>query len=188
MLSCQRQTDNDNITISAYKKSNLHKSRFISGGIDTDVNDGTFICGSEYAYRVESEKNIKIKVGSKINIDDMEMICSGKKSTILSIIKVLIMPLVVFLLVLYLKNFGDILTGVYILFPLCFIVQGVFLSKNIPHIVIAYIFASAIYLILTNMWYNVADSFGCVVVYWILGFIVYLIKSFVIRNRNNKNV
>lgn len=65
------------LTISAYKKSNLHKSRFISGGIDTDVNDGTFICGSEYAYRVESEKNIKIKVGSKINIDDMEMICSG---------------------------------------------------------------------------------------------------------------
>ena len=34
------------------------------------------------------------------------------KSTILSIIKVLIMPLVVFLLFLYLKNFGDILTGV----------------------------------------------------------------------------
>ena len=33
------------------------------------------------------------------------------KSTILSIIKALIMPLVVFLLFLYLKNFGDILTG-----------------------------------------------------------------------------
>ena len=48
------------------------------------------------------------------------------KATILSIIKVLLMPLIVFLLFLYLKNFGDVLTGVYILFPLCFIDQGVF--------------------------------------------------------------
>lgn len=108
------------------------------------------------------------------------------KSTILSIIKVLIMPLVVFLLFLYLKNFGDILTGSYILFPLCFIAQGVFLSKKIPHIVIAYIFASAIFLILTNKWYNVADSFGCVATYWILGFIVYIIKKIILKQRECK--
>ena len=107
------------------------------------------------------------------------------KSTILSIIKVLIMPLVVFLLFLYLKNFGDVLTGVYILFPLCFIAQGVFLSK-IPHLVLAYLLASTIILILTNMWYNVADSFGCVVNYWILGFIVYIIKIIIFKQRECK--
>ena len=110
------------------------------------------------------------------------------KSTILSIIKFLIIQLVVFLLFLYLKNFGDILTGSYILFPLCFIAQGVFLSKKIPHIVIAYIFASAIFLILTNKWYNVADSFGCVVTYWILGFIAYSIKTVIIKKNANKKV
>ena len=107
------------------------------------------------------------------------------KSTILSIIKVLIMPLVVFLLFLYLKNFGDVLTGVYILFPLCFIAQGVFLSK-IPHLVLAYLLASTIILILTNMWYNVADSFWCVVNYWILGFIVYIIKKIILKQRECK--
>ena len=107
------------------------------------------------------------------------------KSTILSIIKVLIMPPVVFLLFLYLKNFGDVLTGVYILFPLCFIAQGVFLSK-IPHLVLAYLLASTIILILTNMWYNVADSFGCVVNYWILGFIVYIIKKIILKQRECK--
>ena len=110
------------------------------------------------------------------------------KSTILSIIKVLIMPLVVFLLFLYLKTFGDILTGVYILFPLCFIAQGVFLSKKIPHLVLAYIFASTIILILTNMWYHVVDSFGCVVTYWILGFIAYSIKTVIIKKKANKKV
>ena len=110
------------------------------------------------------------------------------KSTILSIIKVLIMPLVVFLLFLYLKNFGDILTGNYILFPLCFVVQGVFLSKKITHVVVAYIFASAIFLILTNRWYNVADSFGCVSNYWILGFIAYSIKTVIIKRKTNKKV
>ena len=110
------------------------------------------------------------------------------KSTILSIIKVLIMPLVVFLLFLYLKNFGDILTGVYILFPLCFIAQGVFFSKKIPHLVLAYLLASTIILILTNMWYNVADSFGCVVNYWILGFIAYSIKTVIIKKKANKKV
>ena len=110
------------------------------------------------------------------------------KSTILSIIKVLIMPLVVFQLFLYLKNFGDILTGVYILFPLCFIDQGVFLSKKIAHLVLAYILASTIILILTNKWYNVADSFGCVVTYWILGFIAYSIKTVIIKKKINKKV
>ena len=110
------------------------------------------------------------------------------KATVLTIIKFLIMPHIVFLLFLYLKNFGDILTGVYILFPLCFIAQGVFLSKKIPHIVVAYIFASAIILILTNMWYNVADTFGCVVTYWILGFIAYSIKIVIIKKKANKKV
>lgn len=108
------------------------------------------------------------------------------KQTILSIIKVLIMPLVVFLLFLYLKNFGDILTGVYILFPLCFIAQGVFLSKKIPHLVLAYILASTMILILTNLWYNVADTFGGVVTYWILGFIVYIIKKIILKQRECK--
>ena len=108
------------------------------------------------------------------------------KSTILSIIKVLIMPLVVFLLFLYLKTFGDILTGVYILFPLCFIAQGVFLSKKIPHLVLAYLLASTIILILTNMWYNVADTFGGVVTYWILGIIVYIIKIIIFKQRECK--
>lgn len=110
------------------------------------------------------------------------------KSTILSIIKVLIMPLVVFLLFLYLKNFGDILTGVYILFPLCFIAQGVFISKKIPHLVLAYLLASTIILILTNTWYNVADTFGGVVTYWILGFIAYSIKTVIIKKKANKKV
>ena len=108
------------------------------------------------------------------------------KSTILSIIKVFIMPLVVFLLFLYLKTFGDILTGSYILFPLCFIAQGVFLSKKIPHLVLAYIFASTIILILTNMLYNVADTFGGVVTYWILGIIVYIIKIIIFKQRECK--
>lgn len=110
----------------------------------------------------------------------------NEKSTILSIIKALIMPLVVFLLFLYLKNFDDILTGVYILFPLCFIAQGVFLSKKISHLVLAYFLASTIILILTNMRYNVADSFGCVVNYWILGFIVYIIKKIILKQRECK--
>lgn len=78
--------------------------------------------------------------------------------------------------------------GVYILFPLCFIAQGVFLSKKIPHIVMAYIFASAIFLILTNKWYNVADSFGCAVTYWILGFIAYSINTVIINKKANKKV
>ena len=57
------------------------------------------------------------------------------KSTILSIIKVLIMPLVVFLLFLYLKTFGDILIGSYIPYHLCFIDQGGVLSKKFPQLV-----------------------------------------------------
>ena len=110
------------------------------------------------------------------------------KSTAISIIKLLSMPLVVFLVFLYLKNFGDILTGTYILFPFSFVVQGVFLSKKIPHLVIAYIFASAIFLILTNRWYNVADSLGCVVNYWILGFIAYSIKTIVFKKKTKNEV
>ena len=110
----------------------------------------------------------------------------NKKSTTISIIKLLSMPLVVFLLFLYIKNFGNILTGVYILFPLCFVVQGVILSNKIPHLVLAYILASAIFLILTNIWYNVADSFGCVVNYWILGFVAYIIKKIILKQKEGK--
>lgn len=110
------------------------------------------------------------------------------KLFIISIIKILLMPFVVLVLFIYLKNFGDILTGTYILFPLCFVVQGVFLSKKITHVVVAYISASAIFLIITNRWYNVADSFGCVSNYWILGFIAYSIKTVIIKRKTNKKV
>ena len=108
------------------------------------------------------------------------------KSFILSLVRVLSMPVIVFALILYLRHFGDILTGVYILFPLCFIAQGVFLSKKIPHLVLAYILASTIILILTNMWYNVADTIGGVVTYLILGFIVYIIKKIILKQRECK--
>ena len=38
----------------------------------------------------------------------------------------------------------------------------------------------------TNMWYNMADSFGCVVNYWILSFTVYIIKKIILKQRECK--
>lgn len=78
IYSCQRQNENGITKISAYHNGeNLLKSRFLSGGIDENVDEGNFICSSEYAMKIENEKQTIIKVGTKINIDNKELICSG---------------------------------------------------------------------------------------------------------------
>lgn len=78
IFSCQRQNDTGVTKIVAYDNNNaLIKSRLTSGSLDNEIKDGTFICGSEYALRIAEEKNIKIKVGTKITMSEKELVCSG---------------------------------------------------------------------------------------------------------------
>lgn len=78
IYSCQRQSEDGITRISAYQNGgNLLKSRFLSGGIDKNVDEKNFICSSEYAQKMKNEKQIIIKVGTKISIDDQELVCSG---------------------------------------------------------------------------------------------------------------
>ena len=105
---------------------------------------------------------------------------------ILSVMKKITMPLVIALLFLYLRNFSDILLGSYILFPLCYIIQAFLISNKICHLIITYIFSSAIFLMLTEQWYRITDPMWCILVYWILGFICYAAKKCIMRRKTNQ--
>lgn len=103
---------------------------------------------------------------------------------LLETIKTLFMPLIFVVLFLYLRNFSDILIGIYIFFPLCYILQAVFLSCKMYHIITAYISSSVFFLVLMEQWFRVADVMLCITVYLILGFVCYAIKKCVIKRKN----
>lgn len=78
IYSCLRQNENGMTRVVAYSSGdNLYKSRFMSGGIDEEINTGTFVCSLEYVMMLENEQGIKLKTGTKINVDDIVLECVG---------------------------------------------------------------------------------------------------------------
>lgn len=106
------------------------------------------------------------------------------KKTLIYIIK-LILPALLVLAFMYLLRGGkNILEGIYIIFPLIYVLQGVLCSGGIVRTAIGYSFTSAVFIVFVNMWYNMGSCVDLLIIYLALGFIAYLAKIVVLKTRN----
>ena len=93
-----------------------------------------------------------------------------------SILKTII-PSILMLLLIYLWGSGkDILTGIYIVFPIMYVLVGIICSKSKIEFVSSLILLSISFLIPINLMFNMGNCIDLVIVYTILSCISYFIK------------
>ena len=93
------------------------------------------------------------------------------------IIKIIIPSILMFLLICLWKDGKDILNGLYIVFPLIYMLVGVLCFDIKKELLISLILLSITFLIPINLWFNMGNCIGLVVIYNILSYISYLIKK-----------
>lgn len=95
-----------------------------------------------------------------------------------NILKLIIPSILVFLLVYLGKQSKDfILTDIYILIPIIYIIAGL-ISKNIKlDLIITLVLLSIAFLIPINMWFHMGRCLDLVIIYNILSIIGYFIKT-----------
>lgn len=92
------------------------------------------------------------------------------------ILKIIIPSILIFLLIYFGKHNKDlILTGIYILFPIIYIINGLINKKK--DLIISLILLSIIFLIPINLWFNMGNCIGLVILYNIISITSYFIKS-----------
>ena len=95
------------------------------------------------------------------------------------IIKI-IAPSILMLLLIYVWRDGkDILNGLYIVFPLMYILQGIICSNLKKELLISLILLSITFLIPINLWFRIGSCIGFVIFYNLLGSISYLISCLI---------
>lgn len=92
------------------------------------------------------------------------------------ILKIIIPSILLFLLIYLGKHNKDlILTGIYILFPIIYIINGLISKKK--DLIISLILLSITFLIPINLWFNMGNCIVLIIIYNIISIISYFIKS-----------
>ncbi|ASV67348.1 hypothetical protein CKF48_08435 [Cytobacillus kochii] len=68
-----------------------------------------------------------------------------------------------------------LLLGIYVLFPLAFIIQGIICARLIKQMIIGFICSSAAIIIPVSYWFEVGSMVNAVILYTVLGLISFFL-------------
>ena len=95
----------------------------------------------------------------------------------MKIIMKIVIPSILMLLLIFLwKDGKDILNGLYVIFPLMYILLGIVCSNFKKELLISLILLSITFLIPINLWFHMGTCIDLVIIYNTLSVISYLIK------------
>lgn len=100
------------------------------------------------------------------------------------ILSILLPSLLIFIFVLVDSMFPlskYILLGIYLFFPLVFIIQGIICSNSMKTMIVGLLLSSAMVMFTISIWYNMSSMIIPVIIYLLLGAI-----SFFLANRNKR--
>ena len=100
-------------------------------------------------------------------------------------VRVLLPPTAIAVLAVMLRGGKDILTGIYFLFPLIYVLAGIFWTKNVFRALAVYVLSAAAFMVPINMLYNMGDCIDLLIVYTVLFAAAYAIKQ-IIRKKIKK--
>jgi hypothetical protein len=92
------------------------------------------------------------------------------------IIKIIIPCIIMFSLIYLWRDGKDILNGLFVAFPIMYILLGL-ISSDKKELLICLIALSIIFLIPINIWFNMGNCIDLVIIYNILACVSYLIKT-----------
>lgn len=91
--------------------------------------------------------------------------------------KIIFPSIIMFLLIYLMRGGKDILSGIYFIFPIIYIVIGLF-SDNIKELLISLILTSLLFIIPINYYFKMGSCFDCMIIYNILSLVSYIIKKY----------
>ena len=95
---------------------------------------------------------------------------------LLSVIKMIFPAIILAILAFSLQGGKRILDGIYMIFPLIYVFQGVFLSKTKLRLCFGILISDAALLISLNLWYNMGNCIDLALIYTVLGLLAYIVK------------
>jgi len=93
------------------------------------------------------------------------------------IIKIISPSVLMLLLIILWRDGKDILNGLYVAFPIMYIIVGIVCSDLKKELLISLILLSITFLIPINLWFHMGSCIDLVIIYNALSVISYLIKS-----------
>ena len=93
------------------------------------------------------------------------------------IIKIISPSVLMLLLIILWRDGKDILNGLYVAFPIMYIILGIVCSDLKKELLISLILLSITFLIPINLWFHMGICIDLVIIYNALSVISYLIKS-----------
>ena len=93
------------------------------------------------------------------------------------IIKIISPSVLMLLLIILWRDGKNILNGLYVAFPIMYIILGIVCSDLKKELLISLILLSITFLIPINLWFHMGSCIDLVIIYNTLSVISYLIKS-----------
>lgn len=100
------------------------------------------------------------------------------------ILKIIVPSILMLILIFLLRGGKNILTGIYIIFPIMYIILALICSNFKKELLISLILTSASFLVFINLWYKMGSCIDLALIYNALGFITFLIKRKIIKKNS----
>jgi hypothetical protein len=105
------------------------------------------------------------------------------KKTLSYLLKLMLPAIIIGVLLFALRGGKNVLEGIYIIFPLIFIFQGIFCSDKIWLVCASALLSEAVLLIFINVLYHMGSCIDLAIIYAFLCAAAYFIKSLVLRKK-----
>ncbi|MEG1311620.1 MAG: hypothetical protein ACRCXA_00810 [Peptostreptococcaceae bacterium] len=100
----------------------------------------------------------------------------------------IILPSIIILTIAFLCRADKyILVGLFLLFPITFIIQGSIYSNFTKELIIGFVLSSIAFIVPINLWYHMGSCIEFLVIYNVLGIISYFIKNRAIYRNKKSN-
>lgn len=110
---------------------------------------------------------------------------TSKKNLFRSLAVLLLPPLAILTLTVALQGGKNILDGIYILFPLLFLIQAI-LSTNPKQLLLGMLLSTAAFLPPINLLYHMGSGIDLLTIYLLLATVGYLVKRAILKKQTNK--
>ena len=103
------------------------------------------------------------------------------------VLSIILPSIIILVITLWGRVDKNILVGIYLLYPIIFIVQGYMYSDFIKQLLIGLVLSSIAFIVPINLWFNMGSCIDLLIIYNILAIVSFLIKnkiSILFKNTN----
>ena len=93
------------------------------------------------------------------------------------ILSIILPSIIILAITLWGRADKNILVGLFLLFPIIFIIQGIMYSNLKNELLLGFLLSSILFIIPINLWFNMGSCIELLIVYNVLGIVSFLVKK-----------